>query len=182
MMGSSDRYSRVFSYEAEKRRSWKRMTIKRSFHLFTLATTLFLMSCGMFNMGKWKGIEWTPSDEKFYKVKSAFLTAGSAYHPKETFDHNMNESVNLFFTPRMEPNTYVAETIWYDPDEQEFRTIRTTYDAQQEGKKGEERQKEPATRVHSMPTKELYDRKPGLWKVALYIDKELVRRLSFTLR
>jgi hypothetical protein len=158
------------------------MSLKGLFYLFTLTTTLLLGSCGMFNMGKWKGIEWAPPDEKFYIVKNVFLTAGSAYHPKETFDHNMNESVNLFFTPKIEPNTYVAESVWLDPNDQEFRKIRTTYDAQKESKKGDDRQKEPTTRVHSMPTKELFDHKPGLWKVALYIEKDLVRRLSFTLR
>jgi len=146
------------------------------------ATLIAVTGCGMFNLGKWKGIEKTSAEEKYYIVKEAFLTAGSAYHPKEAFDHNMNESVNLFFTPKLEKNTYVAESIWYDPTGQEFRKIRTTYDAQKESKKGDERQKTGTTRVHSMPTKELYDHKPGLWKVALYIEQDLVRRLTFSLR
>jgi hypothetical protein len=143
---------------------------------------LFLAGCGAFNMGKWKGLERTASDERFYLVKEAFLTGGSAYARKETFDHNMNESVNLFFIPKNEKNHYVAETRWFDPAGQEYRTIRQTYDVQQEHKTGGERRKEGTTRVHSMSTKELVNHKPGAWKVALYLDGALVRRLDFIVR
>ena len=182
MIGISHIHGSPVSKKGGKTRGRQVISLKNAICLLAVASTLILAGCGVFNLGKWKGIEWTAADEKFYLVKNVFLTAGSAYNPKETFDHNMNESVNLFFTPKIEPNTYVAESIWLDPNGQEFRTIRTTYDAQKESKKGDERQKEPTTRVHTMPTKELYEHKPGLWKVALYIDKDLVRRLTFTLR
>jgi hypothetical protein len=110
------------------------------------------------------------------------LSAGSAYNPRDTFDHNLNEMVNLYFVPRTEPNTYVAQTIWYDPNGDEFRTIRTTYDLQTESKKGEARRKSGTTRVHTVSTKELFEHRPGIWKVQLYIGKDLVRRLTFSLR
>jgi hypothetical protein len=57
-----------------------------------------------------------------------------------------------------------------------------TYDRQKESKKGDERQASGSTRVHTVATKELYDHKPGLWKVELYIEKDLVRRLPFSIR
>jgi hypothetical protein len=94
----------------------------------------------------------------------------------------MHESINVFFVPRHETNTYVAETIWYDPSGQEFRTIRTSYDKQRETAKGEERAEAGTRRVHSMPTKDLFQHKPGSWKVALKLDSKLVRRLDFTIR
>ena len=40
--------------------------------------------CGVINVGKWKGIETTSSDENTYLLKDAFLTAGSAALPEET--------------------------------------------------------------------------------------------------
>jgi hypothetical protein len=159
------------------------MVLKGLFRLLALTITIFLVSsCGMFNLGKWKGIEKTAADEKYYLVKDAFLSAGSAYNRRDNFDHNLNESVNLYFIPKMEPNTYVAESIWYDPNGEEFKTIRKTYDLQSETKKGDERQKEGTTRVHTVSAKELFDHKPGVWKVALYLGKDLVRRLTFSLR
>jgi hypothetical protein len=147
-----------------------------------LTLVAVLAGCGAINVGKWKGIEKTASDENFYLVKDIFLTGGSAFSPRETFDHNMHDTVSLFFMPKDEKNTYVAESRWQDPMGLEFRTIRTTYDKQEEGKKGIERPKGGATRVHTIPTSELYNHKPGQWKVALYLDGKLVRRLSFTVR
>ena len=183
MIRTCEVHGKSIGTEAGKQGSLKLMSLKGLFYLLVLASTLLLLAgCGMFNLGKWKGIEKSSADEKYYLVKDAFLTAGSAYNRKETFDHNMNESVNLFFMPKMEQNTYVAESIWYDPNGEEFRKIRTTYDAQKESKKGDDRQASGSTRVHTMSTKELYDRKPGLWKVELYIEKDLVRRLPFSLR
>lgn len=149
----------------------------------TLLLWLFFMSgCGVINPGKWKGIEKSAKDEKYYLVKDVFLTAGSAYLSKQTFDRNMNDSVNLFFTPISEKNHYVTETIWFDPNDHEFRTIRMTHDVQAESKQDFQRKKSGTPRVHTISTKELYDHKPGLWKVALYIDGELARRLTFTVR
>jgi hypothetical protein len=92
------------------------------------------------------------------------------------------DTVNLYFIPKNEKNVYKAESVWFDPMGQEYRTIRQTYDLQQETKKGDDRQKGGSTRVHTMTTRELYNHKPGLWKVALYLDDQLVRRLSFTVR
>uniref|UniRef100_A0A7C4AQN4 Uncharacterized protein n=1 Tax=Desulfomonile tiedjei TaxID=2358 RepID=A0A7C4AQN4_9BACT len=149
--------------------------------LVMLATGL-IASCGAINPGKWKGIERTARDEKYYLVKDVFLTAGSAFTSKEIFDHNMNESINLFFTPTNEKNHYVTESVWIDPADVEYRTIRMTHDVQDESKKDMERKKGGTPRVHTISTKELYDHKPGLWKVALYIDGELARRLTFTVR
>lgn len=151
---------------------------------FLLTTTVLSIfsGCGVINPGKWKGVEITSRDEQYYLVKDVFLTPGSSAAAKETFDHNVNETVNLFFVPRNETNKYTAESIWYDPSDQEFRTIRTTYDSQSEGKKGVERKSGGTTRIHTMPTSALYSHKPGLWKVELFLDGKLARRLSFSVR
>ncbi len=132
-------------------------------------------------LGKFKGIERTPSDEAFYLLKEFRLTAGSPT-PKENFDHATNETVNLVFAVNNEKGVYVTESRWYDPNDEEYRIKRVTYDRTEEGKKGIERPKGGATRVHTMSTKELYDHKPGLWKVALYIDGQLARRQTFFVR
>ncbi|MBI4961922.1 MAG: hypothetical protein HY913_01460 [Desulfomonile tiedjei] len=156
--------------------------------IFAAAMAMFLWLSGCstlssaINVGKWKGVERAGSDEEYYLAKDIFLTAGSAASQRNAFDHNMHESVNLFFIPRNETNTYVAETIWYDPAGVEYRAIRKTYDRQRETAKGDEREKAGTTRVHSMSTKELYTHKPGSWKVALYLDNKLVRRMDFTVR
>ncbi|MCX5873763.1 MAG: hypothetical protein NTY51_11115 [Deltaproteobacteria bacterium] len=138
--------------------------------------------CGVINPGKWKGIESTSSDEQYYLVKDVFLSPGSAYAAKDSFDHNVNESVNIFFTPRNETNQYTAETIWYDPSDQEFRKIRNTYDTKTESKQGINRDSKGTTRVQSMPTRQLFNHKPGLWKIELFLDGKLARRLTFTVR
>ncbi len=36
--------------------------------------------------------------------------------------------------------------------------------------------------MHTIPTAELYKHKPGLWKVSLFLDGKLARRLSFSIR
>lgn len=165
-------------------RSLREMIVPERIFLWAIAILvgLCVSGCGLINLGKWKGIERTAKDEEYYLVKEIFLTAGSVRSPKENFDHTMHETVNLFFIPRNETNTYTAESIWYDPSGIEFRTIRQTYDRQKEYGKGEEREKAGTMRVHSMPTKELYNHKPGLWKVALYLEGKLVRRLTFFVR
>jgi hypothetical protein len=161
----------------------KKSLLNKFFVLLVIAGLIAVChGCGVINPGKWKGIEKTAADEKFYLVKDVFLTAGSAYTSKETFDHNLNDSINLFFTPTNEKSHYVAESIWYDPMDQEYRTIRSTQDVQQENKKDFERKKGGTPRVHTISTRELFDRKPGLWKVALYLDGQLARRLSFSVR
>lgn len=138
--------------------------------------------CGVINPGKWKGIERTSADEKYYLVKDVMLTPGSTYLSKEIFDHNMNDSINLVFTAVNERNRYVAESRWIDPLGAEYRTIRATYDKQVESKQDFDRKKAGTPRVHSITTKELFEHKPGLWKVVLYLDGELARRLTFTVR
>ena len=147
-----------------------------------LSAVLVLAGCGAINPGKWKGIEKTSKDEQYYLVKDVFLTPGSAYISKQAFDHNMNDSVNLFFTPVNEKNHYVSESIWFDPSDQEFRTIRMTHDVQTESKQDLQRKKAGTPRVHTISTKELFNHKPGLWKVALYVDGNLARRLTFSVR
>ncbi len=152
---------------------------------FTISVCLIfftLQGCGVINPGKWKGIEKTSSDEEYYLVKDVFLSPGSAYAAKDSFDHHVNESVNLFFVPRNETNQYTAETIWFDPSDQEFRKIRQTYDTKSESKRGINRDSKGTTRVHSMPTAQLFNHKPGLWKVQLYLDGKLARRIMFTVR
>lgn len=152
------------------------------FLVMGLLFTFWLTGCGAINPGKWKGVETTSPDERYYLVKDVFLSPGSAYSAKDNFDHNVNDSVNLFFTPRNETNQYTAETIWYDPSDQEFRKIRTTYDTKQESKQGINRSSHGTTRVQSIPTMQLYNHKPGLWKVELYLEGKLARRLTFTVR
>lgn len=147
-----------------------------------VGVALIFSGCGAINPGKWKGIETTSKDEQYYLLKDVFLTPGSSAAAKESFDHNVHETVNLFFVPRNETNKYTAESIWYDPSDQEFRTIRTTYDSQSEGKKGVERKNTGTTRIHTVPTSELFRHKPGLWKVELFLDRKLARRLSFSVR
>ena len=141
-----------------------------------------LVGCGAINPGRWRGIETAPRDEAYYLLKDVFLTSGSAAFPRESFDHDVHHTVNLMFTLANEPNTYVAKSVWQDPDGMEFRTIRTTHDSQQEGKEGAERNKKGTMRVHTVETRELYAHKPGIWKVSLYIDGTLARRLSFFVR
>jgi hypothetical protein len=138
--------------------------------------------CGAINVGKLKGIERTASDEQYYLLKDIFLTAGSAAHPRDSFDHTMNETVNLVFIPKNETNEYTAESRWYDPNDQEYRTERKTYDVKAESKEGFQRTKGGTTRVHSMSTTELANHKPGLWKVALYLNGKLARRMPFSVR
>jgi hypothetical protein len=149
-----------------------------------LVLILLASGCSAINPGKWKGIVKTAPDEKYYLVDNVFLTSGSSAYPKTAFDHNMNDVVNLFFAAKNEKNHYVAETKWIDPTGEEYRTIRTTHDVQQESKKSMDQRhiSKGTTRVHTVTTKELYDRKPGLWKVVLYLDGELARRLEFTVR
>jgi hypothetical protein len=152
--------------------------------LYTVVLTVILFSsgCGAINVGKWRGIERAAPDEAYYLVNDIFLTASSAYNRREIFDHNLNESVHLFFTPKNEKPTYVTKSVWQDPNGQEYRTIRMTYDRVREQREGIERTKKSTPRVHTMPTKELYAHKPGLWKVSLYIEKQLVRRLTFLVK
>jgi hypothetical protein len=147
-----------------------------------VAALLLILGCGAVNPGKWRGIEKTAPDEQYYLMKEVFLTGGGTAHPRENFDHNMHDVVSLFFMPANEKNTYVAESHWIDPDSNEYRTIRTTHDKQAEGKKGIERSHKGSLHAHTVTTGELFARKPGEWKVALYLDGKLARRLAFSVR
>jgi hypothetical protein len=137
---------------------------------------------GCINVGKPLWILPSGGDEHHWLLKNSFVTAGSAAYAREDFDHTMQEVVNVVFVPANEKNEYTAESRWYDPSGQEYRTIRTHYDVKAESREGMERKKGGTSRVHSVPTKELVGHKPGMWKVALYIDKELARRLDFSVR
>lgn len=164
-----------------------RTDIPRIFSIANTALVVFILlatGCSAINPGKWKGIEKTAADEKYYLVKDIYMTSGSAAYTKSTFDHNMNDVINLFFNARNEKSHYVAETKWIDPTGEEYRVIRTTHDVQQENKTNMDQRhiSEGTTRVHSVSTKALYKHKPGLWKVILYLDGELARRLEFTVR
>ena len=150
--------------------------------ILAVVIVLFSGGCGAISVGKWRGIERADPDEAYYLVNDAFLTASSAMNPREVFDHNLNEAVHLYFTARDEKPTYIVKSVWQDPDGQEFRTIRTTYDKAREEKKGDQRTRKSTPRIHSMPTKELYAHKPGMWKVSLYIEDQLARRLTFLVK
>jgi hypothetical protein len=150
--------------------------------LALLVLQMLATGCTWVNLGKWRGIERVPADEQYYLLKDVLLTASSAYNPKEVFDHNMNDTVNLLFSPKNEKNHYVAESVWYDPSGAEFRTIRVTYDKKAEQREGMERPSAGSSRIHTIPTRDLYNHKPGIWKVALKLDGELARRLTFTVR
>lgn len=141
---------------------------------------LFLAGCNVFNFGKLLWIVPTAGHERYFVLKDSYLTAGSAAHPKDSFNHTMHETVNLVFIPKNERNEYAAESRWFDPTDQEYRTIRTTFDIKKEAREGMERRKDGTPRVHSMPTRELANHKKGLWKVVLYIDNQLARELTFS--
>ncbi|MFH0825754.1 MAG: hypothetical protein V2B18_23615 [Pseudomonadota bacterium] len=140
----------------------------------------FIVACGIINPGKFKGIEKTSRDESYYMLKNILITAGSMAYPKDHFDHTIHQNVDIMFVPAGEKNHYVSKTVWYDPDRQEYRTIRQTHDIQMENKDGSERPKGGTTRVHSLAVGELFKHKPGLWTVEVYLDDTLARRLTFT--
>lgn len=138
------------------------------------------LGCNALGLGKFQPIVRTSSDENFWLLKKIALTAGSTAHARTNFDHTMQEVVNVIFVPANEKNNYVTKTIWYDPSGQEFRTIQQTHVLREEQDKAHDRPKEGAQRIHSMPLKPLYQHKPGRWKVELFIDDQLARRLTFT--
>ncbi|MCA1961138.1 MAG: hypothetical protein LDL33_10090 [Desulfomonile sp.] len=137
------------------------------------------LGCNAFNWGKFQPIVRTASDEKFWLLKNVVLTAGSTAHARTNFDHTMQDVVNVIFVPANEKNNYVTKTVWYDPSGLEYRTIQQTHVLREEQDKAHERPKGGSQRLHSMPLKALYQHKPGLWKVEVYIDNELARRLTF---
>lgn len=156
---------------------WRRLA---SWLLISVLAAAGLAGCQAFNPGKFKGIERTDPDEKHYLLKKIALTAGSTAHSRTNFDHTMQESVNVVFTPANELNDYVTKTVWYDPSGLEFRTIQQTHVLRDEQDKGRDRPKGGTQRIHSIPLIDLYKHKPGLWKVELFINGQLARRLKFT--
>lgn len=109
-------------------------------------------------------------------LKEFHLNPASIRTHKGTVYYLTNEFVSLVFVPRNEKPSYIAESRWYDPTDQEFRTIMVAYD------RPEQTEKSPESgyfRVHSMPARELYDHRPGMWKVALYIDNQLAGTQTF---
>lgn len=147
--------------------------------LIPVLVAMCSVGCQAINPGKFKGIERTAGDEKFYLIKKIALTAGSTAHARTNFDHTMQDTVNVIFVPANETPNYVTKTIWYDPSGLEFRTIRQTHVLRDEQDAAHERPKGGSQRIHSMPLKALWQHKPGLWKVELFIDDQLARRLSF---
>jgi hypothetical protein len=141
-----------------------------------------LCSCGVVNLGKYKGIEKADADEEYYLLKDVKLTGGLSAAQREHFDHTLLRSVNVVFVPNNEKNHYISKTVWYDPSGTEYRMIRKTHDKQQEVAQGEERKDGGTPRVHSIKSKELFEREPGRWKVELFLDDRLARRLEFTVR
>jgi hypothetical protein len=147
-----------------------------------ISISLSLAGCGVLNLGEWKGIETSDPDEKYYLVKDAFLTASSAAMRRDDFDHTLQPVINLVFIPANEPGHYVTKSIWYAPDGSEFDVIRQTHDRRQEANAGEQRKKEGTTRIHTISTQDLWEKGEGLWKVELYIDDELAKRIEFTVQ
>jgi hypothetical protein len=152
--------------------------------LSSLCLTLILTvyGCSALNLGELLWPKWPKPGIKHWLVKDAKLTGGSSSAQRDDFDHMMFRSVNVIFVPKNEKNHYVSKITWYDPSGTEFRTIRQTHDIQQETSVGEERTPEGSTRVHSLRSKDLYDHKPGRWKVELFLDDELALRFEFTIR
>jgi ankyrin repeat protein/uncharacterized protein YecT (DUF1311 family) len=117
--------------------------------------------------------------EKPGLLKEFHLSSGSLQTPKENFDCVTDKTINLVFAPRNDKPVYTAESRWHDPDDREFRVIRRAYDRLKETKQAIEIPKASPTRVHSIPTKKLYNHKPGRWTAALYIDNQLAGRQTF---
>jgi len=156
--------------------------LRRIAFVAVLSAIVAINGCGYINVGKWKGIEKTSPDEQYYLLQDVWLTAGSAAHPRTSFDHAVHETVNVAMIPANEKNHYVTKTKWIDPAGIEFRTLRQTHDAKKEGDKFQQRNKKGSTRIHMMPLYALYNHKQGLWKVEVYIDDKMARRLKFTVR
>ena len=157
--------------------------LKRAFCVLIVCSVVSSsLGCGIINVGKWQGIVRTDPDEAYYLVKSAILTAGSAAHPRKHFDHYLQDSVHLIFTPARERRHYISKTIWYDPSGEEYKTMRQTHDRKKEEDQGIDRKPGAVAREYSMSLHELWKHKPGLWKVELYLDNELARRLAFSVR
>lgn len=150
--------------------------------LAVLLMTWAVAGCGVLNVGKWKGLERTDADEQYYLVKNARLISSSSARPKTHFDHSLDGTVSLVFIPANEKNRYVTKSIWYDSEGQEFRTIRQTHDKSQEDPEQLERPKGGSTRIHTMPLEPMWQHKSGQWKVELYIDGKLARRIEFNVR
>jgi hypothetical protein len=140
----------------------------------------FLAGCGYFTLGKYRGIEWTPKDEKYYLLKDVQVSTGSSLQPRKSFDHTMQDSVVVSFVAKDEKFHYVTKTIWKDPSGLEYHVIRQTHKLADEKEQGAERPKEGIRRIHSMSTQDLFAHKPGLWTVEIYIDDDLARRLTFS--
>ena len=147
-----------------------------------MLVTSTLTGCGIFNPGKFLGVVKTDPDEEFYLVERAELASSASSRSKTRFDHTLDETVNLLFVPANEKNRYISKTIWYDPGGYEFRTIRHTHDRVKENPDSIGAPKKGTPRVHSMPLSEMWDHKKGLWKVELYLDGKLARRLKFHVR
>lgn len=147
-----------------------------------LLMMLAFAGCGVINVGKFKGVERTDSDEQYYLVKETRLLSSSSARPKDHFDHSLDDTVNLMFVPANEKNQYISKTIWYDPSGQEYRTIRQSHDKAKENPEALQGPKRGTSRIHTMPLLPMWKHKPGMWTVELYLDGQLARRLEFHVR
>ncbi len=159
----------------------RRRSRRAALHM-TLLVSFLLSGCGAFNLGEITWLKKTDPDVEYWHLKKAVLTAGSVAHPRDSFDHTLQPRVFVIFTPANEKNKYHTKTIWYDPSGQEYRTIRQTHDKKEIEDQGEHRPQGGSVISHSMSTKELYDHEPGLWKVEIYYEDDLARRMDFTVR
>ncbi len=150
--------------------------------LTVLGMVWAVAGCGVLNVGKFKGLERTDSDEKYYLLKEVRLVSASSARAKTHFDHTLDQVVNLVFVPANEKNHYVTKSVWYDPSGEEYRTIRQTHGKTDEEANGASRQKGGTTRIHTLPLMPMWRHKPGQWTVELFIDDELARRLEFHVR
>lgn len=121
-------------------------------------------------------------DVEHHLLKKIGLTSYSSAYPRKVFDHDLDEEVNLTFVPDNEKNDYVSRTVWFDPLGEEFRTIRQSYKKVRETLDTLERPKGGSTRTHTMSVKEMWEHRPGMWTVELYLDDRLARRLTFNVR
>ncbi len=141
-----------------------------------------LCSCSLINPGPITPWVRTDEDENHWLVKNIRLGAGMSAANRSSFDHAIDDKIVLMFVPNNEKNRYVTKSVWHDPMGLEYRTVRQAHDLKTEIPDGSERYKHGTPRFHTMVVKDLYRHKPGPWKVELFPDDKLARRLNFEVR
>src|SRR4030065_2878079 len=61
---------------------------------------------------------------EFGPLKEFHLSSVSIDTHKDNFDHHTDQFVNLVFVPGDDKPVRVDISVWYDPDDKEYRTIR----------------------------------------------------------